>query len=448
MGSQLVVAVDNMPIYLRLPKSVQRFERGDKIVYINPDVPSWVVSNHNGDLVLSLCNGDYSTDEIVEQFRAQYGNSVANDIQYFISKLIESRLFEIPPESQVPIKRKVGTLNIVQFSISASCNLNCRYCYATDRKEYGQKRMHLSDYIRVVDDISAHFDDVFFTITGGEPLLNTDCFKIAEYIKSKGSYVDLLTNGTLITENNVTLLKEFFDRVTISIDGSTKERHEFFRGSKTYERTQKAIQLLKEYCVPYELSMTVNRINIKDVEQMALKYGGNLHFAPLFPAGNANKSEIDLSITGKEYYTALKSARNVNPLSFCEEALEQSKKCRACKCAVGHQELSISPSGDVYPCQLLHYPEFLIGNIHDTTLSELWKNSPIVERFARLTVDNIEGCKNCAFKYICGGACRARAYHECGRLDVSGHFCEYEKEAYLQGIIESYRNNILMERMQ
>ena len=434
-----------MPFFLKLPGVVQRFERGDRIVYINPDIPSWVVTNHNGDLVLSLCNGDYSIDEIVDQFRALYGDNTASEIQRFITKAIESHLFDEPPVGQIPITRKNGSLNIVQFSISSTCNLNCRYCYATDRKEKGSHKMGLSDYIRVVDDITSHFNEVLFTITGGEPLINTDCCQIAKYIKSKGCFVDLLTNGTLISDKNIEDIKESFDRVTISIDGSTKDKHEFFRGKGTYERTRKAIQLLSEHSIPYELSMTVNRININDVEQMALKFGGHLRFAPLFPAGNANKSDVNLSITGGEYYQALKSASNVNPLSFCEEALERAKECRACKCAVGNQELSVSATGDVYPCQLLHYPEFLIGNIHDSPISKLWKESPIVERFARLTVDNIEGCKDCAFKYICGGACRARAYHECGRVDVSGKFCEYEREAYLQGIIDTYSNNLLEE---
>lgn len=439
----LVVADVSMPIYLQLPEVVQRFERGDKIVYINPDIPSWVVTNHNGDLVLSLCHGEYSTDDIVDQFRELYGTETAIVIQSFIKKTIESRLFDSPPQGQIPILRKNGSLNIVQFSISDTCNLNCRYCYATDRKESGQDKMRYSDYVSVIDDITSHFDDVLFTITGGEPLLNKDCFSIAEYIKSKGCYVDLLTNGTLINAGNIDKIKSFFDRVTLSIDGSSRDKHEFFRGKGSYERAQQSIDLLKTHDIPYELSMTVNRINIKDVEQMALKYGSHLRFAPLFPVGNANKSDVDLTITGLEYYNALKSAPNVNPLSFCEDAIERSKECRACKCAVGNQELSISATGDVYPCQLLHYPEFLIGNIHSAPISELWHNSSIVERCARLTVDAIEGCKDCAFKYICGGACRARAFHECGRVDVCGRFCEYEKEAYLQGIIDSYSNNLL-----
>lgn len=432
-----------MPILLQLPACVKKYVRGDKVIFINPDVPAWVVTNNNGAVILSLCNGSHSIDEIVNHFSDLYGSQIAEKVRRFVQYTISTRIFDVPSESEIPIVKSFGKINLVQFSISPVCNLNCRYCYATDRTENGQKRMTVEDYKRVVDDILTISEDAKFTLTGGEPLTNKDCFAIAKYIKSKNCFVDLLTNGTLITANNVLLIKECFDKITISMDGSTSDKHDFFRGKGAYEKSSNAVDLLEQYEVDYELSMTVNKVNIDDVEAMANKYGNRLRYAPLFPAGNANKSDVDLSISGKEYYDALNSASNVNPLSFCESALENSKHCRACKCAVGNQELSVSATGDVYPCQLLHYPEFLIGNIHDTPISELWKTSPIVERFSRLTVDNIEGCKDCSFKYICGGACRARAYHECGKVDVSGKFCEYEREAYLQGIIDYYGTNLL-----
>ncbi len=432
-----------MSILLKLPSNIQIFNRGEKVVYINPDVPAWIVTNHNGEVILSLCDGGNSIEDIVTQFRDLYGAELAEKVNNFLKYSISTGFFDTPSNEEIPIIKSYGKLNLVQFSISSICNLNCRYCYATDRRESNQPRMTLQDYQRVVDDVLTISQDVKFTLTGGEPLINKDCFAIAKYIQSKGCFVDLLTNGTLINDSNVESIKECFNKITISLDGSDQEKHDYFRGRGSYKKTQKAIHLLESNGIAYELSMTVNKQNITDIEEMAAKYGSKLRFAPLFPAGNARESEVDLSIRGKEYYSALHSAQNVNPLSFCESALENSKYCRACKCAVGNQELSVSSTGDVYPCQLLHYQEFLIGNVHNTPISELWKKSPIVERFSRLTVDNIEGCRDCAFKYICGGACRARAYHECGRLDVSGEFCEYEKEAYLQGIIDYYGTNLL-----
>ena len=231
--------------------------------------------------------------------------------------------------------------------------------------------------------------------------------------------------------------------MSISLDGSTQKRHELFRGAGTYEKTMKAIDLLDSHQVPCRLSMTVNRLNIDDVEDMARRYGNRLSFQPLFPAGNAKKSEDDISITGSEYYHALKNAFGVNPMGYCESTLSAARQKRRCKCAVGGSELSISETGDIYPCQLLHYPQFLIGNTHKHKVSELHQKSRMITECSKMVVDNISGCSDCFLRYVCGGACRARAFHECGNIYTCGTFCEYEKMAFVDGIFEIYSQNKL-----
>ena len=399
-----------MPTILSLPSTVQKFERQDKIVFINPDIPSWLVTNKNGEFLISLCDGTNSVEDIEDAFIESQGEAYRRDVEEFFHQAISSKLFELPPIGHLPIKKERQELSLVQLSISDVCNLNCKFCYATDRKE-NNHLLTFDDYQEVVDDIVSHFGRISFSITGGEPLMNRDCFNIAAYIQRKGCSADLLTNATMLDESNIQMIKDHFDRVTISMDGSTKMLHETFRGPNTYDRTQHAISLLQEYQIPYMLSMTVNKLNISDVENMARKYQEKLNFAPLFPAGNANKIGEDISITGKEYYQALRQASGVNPLGYCESTLDASMRCRRCKCAIGGSALSISASGDVYPCQLLHYPEFLIGNVHECKVSEMIFQSPVIEQCSKMTVDNIAGCSTCAIKYICGGACRARSYH-------------------------------------
>ena len=435
-----------MSIILKLPASIERIERGDKVLFFNPEVPSWLVTNSNGALLLSLCDGNNSLDEILSSLLESNGREAYELGNAFFREAIGSKIFDVPVRGTVPIHEERQVLSSVQLSISSHCNLHCKYCYATDRKEGGEKGLTLNEYKRVIDEIVELSGDVEFTLTGGEPLLNKDVFSIARYIHDKGCLVDVLTNGTLISDKNIDDVKSSFDKVSISIDGSSAERHERFRGKGSYAKTIYAIELLRRHDIPYRLSMTVNRLNIGDVETMAKKYGSYMNFAPLFPAGDAKKSEEDLSITGMEYYKSLKSASGVNPLSYCDSTLSSSQECRRCKCAIGGSEISISPTGDVYPCQLLHYPEFLMGNVRDSGIDEILSTSDVVKRYSCMVVDNIEGCSTCFLRYVCGGACRARAYHECGDIFKSGSFCEYEREAFIDGIFSIYGNNVLEMR--
>ena len=149
----------------------------------------------------------------------------------------------------------------------------------------------------------------------------------------------------------------------------------------------------------------------------------------------------NLSISGKEYYHALSSVNGVKPLSYLCSSLDSAKKQKIMKCSMGDAEISISETGDVYPCQLLHFPQFYAGNIKEQSLESIYQNSEVLETCKRLTVLGIEGCKTCSIRFICGGACRARAFHEKNRLDVSGDFCEYEKLAFINGLFELYEFN-------
>jgi len=61
-----------------------------------------------------------------------------------------------------------------------------------------------------------------------------------------------------------------------------------------------------------------------------------------------------------------------------------------------------------------------------------------MERFKHHTVNEIEGCKTCELKYLCGGACQARHFSETGTIDKAGGFCEYEKRGIINGILRNY----------
>lgn len=427
---------------LLLPDCVEIIPREDKYIFFNAKVPSWLVTNVTGAMLLSLCDGRSRAD-IVDDACSRSSDDLRPKFKELLDHAVEQGLFLDPDDKECRCMCSGMRLSIVQLSISRECNLNCRYCYATDRVEQGERKMTLDDYRRVIDDLCAINPRMRFSLTGGESLLNPDVFDIAAHIRSHGCYVDILTNATLITPGNVHRIKACFDQVSISLDGSDAELHDMFRGRGSHDRTMRSIKLLQQHEVPYCLSMTVNRLNIHDVEAMASRYGSLLSFQPLFKAGNAAKAEEDISITGLQYYEALSRAAGVNPLSYCESSLDAARRERACKCAVGDSEVSISATGDVYPCQLLHYPEFHMGNVLDTPVVDIYTRSAVVDRCRRLTVDNLKGCSTCFLRYVCGGACRARAYHEAGDIAASSDFCDYEKNAYLDGILKLYSHNHL-----
>lgn len=200
-------------------------------------------------------------------------------------------------------------------------------------------------------------------------------------------------------------------------------------------KVMKAIDLLLQKNASLQVSMTVTKKNINDIENMARKFGSLLSFAPLFKAGRA-KLNKRLAISGKEYYKALSSAKGVNPLSYLCSSLDSAKKEKIMKCAIGDAEISIADNGDVYPCHLLHIPQFRAGNLKQDSLDSIYRSSDVLKSCRGLTVLEISKCLKCPIRFLCGGACRARAFYEKGRIDVSDDFCEYEKLAFLNGLFD------------
>ena len=420
---------------------VQKVERGSRIIYINPNIPRWVVTDACGDLVLSLFDGTSTIDEIIETAVSGLGEDQRARVTGFCDLVMNSGLMDHVPPGNTP-KTHRYCLSSVHLSLSDSCNLNCAYCYARERVEKKHPKLTYEDYTKIIDDVLEISKGVTFTLTGGEPLLNPDCLRIAEYIKSKGGACYLLSNGLLIDENNIGKIAGLFDLVTLSIDGPNPEIHARTRGYN-YDRVIRAADLLQSHGVDYTLSMTVTRDNIGYVEEMALKFGSRLNFAPYFPVSGDPST---LAITGEEYYEALKTSAGVRPLSYCESTLDASLHSQCHKCAIGDGEFSISATGDVYPCQLLHTDEFYAGNVHEESITDIYYRSESIARCASLDVDRMEGCKDCPIKYICGGGCRARSFYEGGRIDASSPFCTYELNAFLDGILEIYSGNAVSGR--
>lgn len=420
---------------------VQIIERDSKYIYINPNIPRWVVTDAFGSLILSLFNGHNTPEDIEEIAVCGSGESNRPKIKKFCRLVTESGLLDhIAPGHSQNKSRQI--LSSVHLSLSDRCNLDCTYCYARERVEKKHPPLTFEQYVKVIDEIIKINPDITFTLTGGEPLLNRNCLRIAEYIKSKGAFCYLLSNGTLITEKNIDGIAEYFDLVTLSIDGPDKDIHAKTRGDN-YDLVMRSVKLLEEHNIDYTLSMTVTKENIAYVEDMAKRFGSRLNFAPYFPISGEPST---LAITGIEYYKALKAASGVRPLSYCESTLDSSLLHQCHKCAVGDGEFSISATGDVYPCQLLHTDIFYAGNVNEESITEIYYNSPALKRCAELDVDTIEGCRDCPIKYICGGSCRARSYYECGRIDSSSDFCRYEQEAFYDGIIEIYSKNAVSDQ--
>lgn len=97
------------------------------------------------------------------------------------------------------------------FETNYRCNLNCVHCYvnlpAGDR-EAQAREMTLPEIERILQEL-AEAGTLLLAITGGEPLLRPDWWKIYLLAKRMGFLVILFTNATLVTPEVADRFVEF-----------------------------------------------------------------------------------------------------------------------------------------------------------------------------------------------------------------------------------------------
>ena len=126
----------------------------------------------------------------------------------------------------------------VDWYIGKRCNFACSYCvdYLHD---YTSAHVPLENMKRLVDVVyEKHQDNVFWSLTGGEPTIHPKFLDLCRYIKDKGSkMISVTTNGS----RTLAYHKELFELV----DGITLSFHYEFMETRIDEYIHKCVELEK-----------------------------------------------------------------------------------------------------------------------------------------------------------------------------------------------------------
>ncbi len=353
------------------------------------------------------------------------------------------------PKSHQHSENKEASLRLVAWETTRNCNLSCTHCRASATKGPYTGELDTKASFRLLDQI-AELGKPIIILTGGEPLLRPDIFKIAGYGTDKGLKMVMAPNGTLITENFARQMADSgIKRISVSLDGSTKESHDKFRGVEgAFEWALNGIKLASDAGIEFQINTTITKTNldqIPKIQELAIKLGAVAHHIFLLVPTGRGKYIMDQEITAEEYEHTLNwfyDQRGNTPLQLkatCAPHYYRILRQRAKKegktvtfkthgldavtrgCLGGTGFCFISHRGIVQPCGFL---QLNCGDIKDTSFADIWKNS---KTFLSLrNFSNLKGkCGKCEYKRVCGG-CRARAYEATGDFLAEEPLCNYQ----------------------
>lgn len=333
-------------------------------------------------------------------------------------------------------RRANPELTYLFWETTLRCNLSCLHCgSACGPNQKVEGELKTEEIKKALQSISRDFQvsKITLAITGGEPLIRKDVFKVIKYATELGFNCGMVTNGTLVTKEVAKRLKEAgIKSITVSLDGQEKE-HEYLRGKGNYEKAVAGLKNLVAQKFPLcEIITCVNRENIKkleDIYELVRCLGvKEWRLFMISPIGRAKEMPSLFLTAGqlKQLLNFIKEKRGGKSelkVSFEEEGflgLEYEREVRDSFffCLAGIHVASILYDGSISACPSLPR-DFIQGNIRKDNFKKVWEEK--FQQFRHLDWKKKGICQSCEQWDYCHG----NGMHLWDFTKSEPSFCEY-----------------------
>lgn len=208
----------------------------------------------------------------------------------------------------MPNQLKFNQLNLHFIN---HCNYECVYCFADKNVSRYPDINVLSKWIDTISDYfkNNNISKPRINLVGGEPLLYKEIIPLIKYIYSKGIRVSLVTNGSLLTNEFLSEVGTFLDKIGISIDTlDSKTAKKIGRSTKnketlSSERLIATCKQIKSLNINLKINIVVSRFNFKEDFSSFLNEVGadKVKFLELYIVDEMNKESVKYKLSKKEY---------------------------------------------------------------------------------------------------------------------------------------------------
>jgi MoaA/NifB/PqqE/SkfB family radical SAM enzyme len=340
----------------------------------------------------------------------------------FLKKL-SSRVLSLEKSPDIdnvamPAHLTIGTTN--------KCNLRCQMCV---RQHVHLDPSDLIDmdftlFVKIADECFPYLKTVVFTVSG-EPLLSNNILEMLELVKKYNIKLEMTSNATLMNNDEIIkILVRTLSVLTVSFDGATKDTYESIRIGAKYDKVLSNITRFNQYRNELSdiqrpklgFSFVLMRSNIEEfpdfiklAHTLQADFIGGTH---IIIHGSKLKDE-SLIFHKKLANEKLKEAKeiagqlgvnlSIPPLYTIERENvvhknvgDKVKTQGIIKCPYLWSHSWIERNGDVVPCCIASKNRPVMGNMLNSTFSEIW-NGEIYRNMRKgiLTGQPFDVCKNC-----------------------------------------------------
>lgn len=345
------------------------------------------------------------------------------------------------------------------WETTQACDLACVHCRAQAQPNPLPGELTHAEGLALIEAV-AQMGTPLLIFSGGDPLKRADLTELIRHGKAQGLRIGTIPAATpRLTREAVSGLQAAgLDQMALSVDASTAERHDRFRGvAGAFQKTMDAVGWAHEVGLPLQINTVLSAYNLGELAQLvALVRRCGIVFWEVFflvPTGRghqvaaltaeqyeqvfavlydtAKTAGFIVKITEGQHYRRyaiqrrLREAAGTQPMSSARMPGPPAQDRQGIGLArqtvnAGKGHLFISSTGEVYPSGFL---PLSAGNIRATPLAELYRAAPLFQQLRNPAL--LKGrCGACEFRMVCGGS-RARAYAMTGDYLAEDPCCAY-----------------------
>lgn len=330
------------------------------------------------------------------------------------------------------MKERLNIGNII-FEMTDACNQCCRFCYNYWRDDISPiSRPDPAKTRRTLRKLLSQATVGTVSFSGGEPMLLGNIHDMAMFARLRGCNVNVLTNGTLLTEdaiaNFVSLGVGAIQIPLLSADAGIHDYLTSLPGSweKAWVALGKVAAAMPQGAYAVLVITRVNAPGVAGSLQLIHDLGVRNVMVNRFNIGgngirNSEELKMDLATLSRafadvESFAASHREMHIvsgvcTPVCLLDPADYPHILFSGCSTDLSRRPVAVSWRGDVRFCN--HSPHVL-GNIYYRPIAEILSDPSATARYAAVP----EKCRTCPSLKMCNGGCRAASEQLYGTFDI------------------------------
>lgn len=147
----------------------------------------------------------------------------------------------------------------IRFLVTSFCNYGCYFCHNEGmvRKNY-KDNLTVEDYVWLYENYRDLTNWNGVTLSGGEPLMYQNIDTLVKELYEKGAQITIVTNGSLLSENEHLTMLKYVKRINVSIHTMEENMYELITRRKNVFRTvMNNLRLIRSLYSDLEIRLNV-----------------------------------------------------------------------------------------------------------------------------------------------------------------------------------------------